>query len=232
MAFFKRSLLLTALLVAFLALQGAVDTPLLRAEAGGHQQFLPQISRDSCPPFLEDFSTTANGWFEGGIFVQEYGYTNEEYFLRLLAPGFVASVPMPYDCNAEEVEAQVTGRWLEEPGLGFGIQFGPALTGTLYYIFEANPESGTYRVLQRTGAGTTVFISDTPTPALEAGQPATLRMSLIHDVVVLYVNGVPLEEFDYLDEGPIRLGLSIATSNAQATLPVEARFDDVRVYVP
>jgi len=181
---------------------------------------------------LEDFSTTDSGWSEGGIFVIEYGYTNQEYFLRSFGAGFQAGVPMPYVCAAEEVEAEVTGRWLDEAGAGFGIQFGPALTSTLYYDFEVNPDSGTYRVLQRTPAGITTFIPDTPTPALVPGQPATLRLSLINDVVVLYANGVALEEFAYLDDGPIQLGLTIATSNNQATLPIEARFDDVRVYVP
>lgn len=200
---------------------------------GGYQQFMPLIQRESCPPFLEDFSTMENGWEVGGIFVQEYGYAeDEEYFMRLLAPGFTAGVPMPLPCTTDAIDARVTGRWLDEAGAGFGIQFGPALTPTLYYIFEVNPQTATYRVLQRVPTGTTVFIADTPTDALVPGDPATLRVTVINHNVILYVNDTPLEEFAYLDEGALRLGLSVSAAPFQLTLPVEARFDDVRVYVP
>ncbi len=228
MSLLKPTLALCVLLFALLLAQRTMaHTPPSPA-----QQFLPLVHRESCPPFFEDFSTTDQGWLEGGIFVQEYGYTNDEYFMRLFAPGFVAGVPMPLPCTTQSAAAQVTGRWWGDAGQGFGIQFGPVSTPTLYYIFEVNPATATYRVLQRTPGGTSVFIADTPTPALEAGQPATLHVRLLHEVVVLSVNGVPLEEFAYLDGGAVQFGLTIATTNSQPALPVEARFDEVRVYVP
>lgn len=205
---------------------------ILESDHTGYARFLPFIHREACPPFLEDFSTTANGWEEGGIFVVEYGYTNQEYFLRALAPNFNVGVPMPLPCSSENIDATVTGRWLAEDGAGFGIQFGPALTQTLYYDFQVNPNSGTYRVLVRTSVGVTTFIEETPTPALQPGMPATLRVLLNNGVVTLYVNEAPLEEFDYFYAGPIRLGLSVATHPTQISLPIEARFDDVRVYLP
>jgi hypothetical protein len=198
----------------------------------GYQTHLPLISRESCPPFHEDFSTRDNGWLEGGILVQEYGYTNDEYFMRLLAANFTAGVPIPLPCSAENLDTSVTGRWLEDAGVGFGVQFGPSISPTLYYDFQVNPDSGTYVVWERTPAGTTTFIAETPTPALEAGEPARLRVSVVNGVAILYVNDVALEEFVYLYEGPLQLRLSITTSATQATLPIEARFDDVRVYVP
>jgi hypothetical protein len=216
----------------------AVAPPLstIASESQGdtYQLFLPQILRDSCPPFLEDFSTTENGWLEGGIFVQEYGYANadEEYFLRLLAPGFTAGVPMPLPCTSESIDASVTGRWLDDAGAGFGIQFGPTLSPTLYYLFEANPDSQTYRVLERTPTGVTTFIPDTFTDALTPGEPATLRIRIANEVATLYVNETPLEEFIYLYEGNIQLGFTISALTEQPTLPLEARFDDVRVFIP
>lgn len=233
MACFKRSIVLSALLFAFILLQWAVDDTYVHAEVGGvYRQFLPQVRRESCPPFLEDFSTTANGWFEGGIFVQEYGHTNHEYFLRLLAPGWVAGIPMPLPCNTESVTATVTGRWLDEAGAGFGIQFGPVLTPSLYYIFDVNPEAGTYRVLERIPSGVVTFIPDTPTTALDPATPTQLEVNVSDSIITLSANGVPLEAFDNLYKGPLKLGLTIATTPTQADLPIEARFDDIRVYVP
>lgn len=233
MAFFKRSVVLIALLLVFSLVSGEIDAPFVHANTGVvYQQFLPQASRDSCPPFLEDFSTTENGWFEGGIFVQEYGYTNEEYFLRLLAPGWIGGIPIPQRCTTESVEVEVTGRWLDEAGAGFGLQIGPVLTPTLYYIFDVNPSAGTYRVLERIPSGMVTFIPDTVTPALDPTTPTRLEVNVTNGIMTLSANGVPLEAFDTLYEGPLKLGLSIATSNTQATLPIEARFDDVRVFVP
>lgn len=233
MVCFKRLVVLTALLFALVPLQWGGHIPSIHAGREGiHQQFLPQVSRDSCPPFVEDFSSTANGWFEGGIFVQEYGYTNQEYFLRLLAPGWIASIPMPQRCTTESVHAEVTARWLDEAGAGFGVQIGPVLTPTLYYIFDVNPAAGTYRVLQRTPSGITTFIPDTPTLALDPTTPTQLEVNVMNGIMTLSANGIPLEAFDTLYEGPLKLGLTIATFNTQATLPIEARFDDVRVYPP
>jgi hypothetical protein len=199
---------------------------------GSHQTFLPQIFLDSCPPFLEDFSTTGNGWLEGGIFVQEYGYADEEYFLRLLAPGFTAGIPMPLPCSSESIDTTATGRWLDEAGAGFGIQFGPTLSPTLYYLFEVNPDNQTYRVLERTQGGVSTFIPDTFTDALTPGEPAIIRVRIVNGTATLYVNDTPLEEFIYFYEGNIQLGFTISALPDQPTLPLEARFDDVRVSLP
>lgn len=212
--------------------RSAPPIPPFDAPNSGNLTYLPQVGNETCPPFIEDFSNTDNGWLEGGIFVQEFGYTNQEYYLRLLAPNFNGGVPVPLPCSSTNIHAEITGRWLTEAGAGFGIQFGPTLTSTAYYDFQVNPDSGTYYVLERTAAGTSVFVPETPTSALEAGQPALLEVNVVNGVALLSINGVALEEFIYLYEGPFQLRLSIASKPTQSELPIEARFDNMNVYIP
>jgi len=192
----------------------------------GPRAYLPDVSNSYCPDFFDDFSNTASGWAEEDVDYFSFGYLNGEYQIVTRKGSLTYLVSSP-SCPREDYVVEVDARWVGVPGSEYGVVFG--VVGDFYdfYLFLADAESKTYRLLYRGPRGWENLIYPTSASAIFSGNATNhFKVERNGTEIILEVNGSQLA---VLHDSSITglTGAGIAVLQTYIEMPnSDSRFDN------
>jgi hypothetical protein len=177
------------------------------------------------PIYADDFSNPESGWSRSTNANRIYAYKNGEYQIRIRREYWYAGTTSGFRCT--NCRIQVQGRFQSSNYGAYGILFG--ITDDWdEYLFRVSG-NGYYSLYKRISGDWEALIPWTESPHIRQGQATNhLQVTRNKKRIALHVNGKWLAGLDDRSlQGNLRVGL---TASAFDAYPVDARFDNFRVF--
>lgn len=187
--------------------------------------YLPALVRNLCPDFFDDFSNPASGWPVGEDDLVRSEYLGGEYRVLSKNGDYIYLFRSP-SCDRANYMVEADARWVDAPGLSYGIVFGITSGFGQYYLFDVSADFRDFLLARRDPSGFTLIMPPTFSSAINGGNASNhLKVTRNGSQITLEVNGTLLGAwFDGGIGGSTGAGIY---SNPYTGPPIsDARFDN------